>query len=511
VSNYVLSIQLEGADKADAALDSLLAKVGKLSSGSVDFSLDKAIDDSGILKSGEGMGEELSKGIKKGVKKNLSGNWLGLTGEFGAAVQRAVSPLNKFWEDAIKRGQKGLPEQPMQGPDLSGDLRRKFWKIKGLPEPGGKDLSKISNLPSIEDLQKGIIKGLPEPGGKDLAKVQMLPDIGKILEDEAKAKKLDWGKIFTGVALGFTNPYIGSRVLSDELGKKLNASGGGIAGGLFGKGGIAGFSEIFLAFKSFKIAVDIFKYAARLFNGAVKQADKFYSNALQNGMGAGFSIRRGTLAQIMGVSEQDVFRFGAQMAYLNPKIEWASKILTETNKPLTEVSWNMKVLKLDISAMVSKLANDAAPAVLRFVESLDKLVKFLGNNYKLITDPTGIKSEQEKYKDAVAVANKATGGAGMPFTDQRKLWNDALKNALALGSKVQSGMPSTESWMKQLPASHWEKMGLIMGPQSQNYAKQTAKNTGDMAKGIAIIAKHYIGKNGANLGNFGMSPNVAQP
>ena len=92
--NYQLVISLEGADKTEASLDSLLKKVSKLSSGSVDFSMDKMIDESGILKSGEGVGEVLGDGIKKGVKKNLIGNWLGLTGEFGQAVQKGAKDFS---------------------------------------------------------------------------------------------------------------------------------------------------------------------------------------------------------------------------------------------------------------------------------------------------------------------------------------------------------------------------------------------------------------------------------
>jgi len=50
------------------------------------------------------------------------------------------------------------------------------------------------------------------------------------------------------------------------------------------------------------------------------------------------------------------------------------------------------------------------------------------------------------------------------------------------------GAPSPVAYMKQLPASQWEHMGLIIGGSGTNYAKDTAKNT---AKMVQLLEKVY--------------------
>jgi hypothetical protein len=63
--------------------------------------------------------------------------------------------------------------------------------------------------------------------------------------------------------------------------------------------------------------------------------------------------------------------------------------------------------------------------------------------------------------------------------------------------------------MNQLPASSWEKMGLVTMGGTQNYAKETAKNT----KEIANYMKAMAGRNSGRPQNsaWGMSMQTAQP
>jgi hypothetical protein len=81
---------------------------------------------------------------------------------------------------------------------------------------------------------------------------------------------------------------------------------------------------------------------------------------------------------------------------------------------------------------------------------------------------------------------------------------------MAKGDKPdESSMPSPQAWMKQLPASHWEKMGLVTMGSSQNYAKDTAKNTREIAAGIKTIVSSMRGK--PQNSAWGMSPKTANP
>jgi hypothetical protein len=455
--NYTLQLDLgDGFNKADETLDRLLDKISKI--GNLDnLKMDKDIDESGFLKAGENIGAVLADGMSKGVKSKFKG---------------------VTWNSKEMLGNPRLPETPE-------------W---------------LNNLKS-------------KPA-------------------------LDFKKIFTGILLGTTNPYIGSRVLSDELGKKLPAagSGGGIASGLFGKGGIAGFSEIFLAFKSFKIAVDIFKVT-------IENARMMYSKALQNGMGLNFSIRRGALAEIMGVSEADVFRFGAQMAYLNKQLDFSVSVLARTTKSLTELSWGLKITGYDFKALSAQFFDGMAPAINEliddfnsFLETLGKMdflkesgqvlnvifialgdivglfevivsgfvtgLHFIGDSFSilimdilnLLSHIPGLKSlgGWDTSKAAKDMETSAQGTADLA----EKVWKNKF-------GKETGNVPNPQAWMKQLPASSIEKMGFVTMGGSQNYAKDTAKNTNKMAAGIAALVK-IVGKGSGNP-NFGMSSKTANP
>ena len=499
MSNYVLQLELgDGFNKADSAIDKLLKKVGDLSSAATDLKIDL----SGILSSSSAEKQGTEVGKKMGA---------------------------------------------------------------------------------------GVIKGLREVSGKDLAKVFSLGEF------ESGNKKLDWKKILTGVGLGFTNPYIGSRVLSDELGKKLTAGKeGGIAGGLFGKGGIAGFSEIFLAFKALKLGIDIFKWSVEKFKASVERASQLYSKSLNSGLGLAMTTKRSTLADIMGVSEQDVFRFGAQMAYLNPKIEWATAILAKTAIPLTQLGWEFKVMQNNLSAMAAKIFAQASPAVLKMIQELNVFIKNI--DFSAVANAityaiTGMKvamedfifwlqeigkllpsiSDQQTKKEAHpagTIFGEATGGAytntgtqnkqekeniagidkiGSALglhnlelnKDNRRIFEMTFEklNAKSLAAQLKAGgasnatialaesyraqiarrkindgkdnFPSPSSWMKQLPASSWEKMGLVTMGGSQNYQKDIAKNTKEMSEGFKILAAAMSVKRQNSY--FGMSSATAQP
>ena len=190
---------------------------------------------------------------------------------------------------------------------------------------------------------------------------------------------------------------------------------------------------------------------------AYENARQLYAKALQSGMGLKFTTQRSLIAGVMGVSETEVFRFGAQMAYLNPRLAQASKILAETAIPLAKVSWQSKILGADMQALAAKLANDAAPAVMLFLASLDNLVKFLTDKSSFL------------LKMAVTGAALTMGPSGAEIMLNQI---SSMIKAYGIGN-----MPSPQGWMKQLPASTWEHMGLVVGGDRRNYNKETANNT----------------------------------
>lgn len=289
---------------------------------------------------------------------------------------------------------------------------------------------------------------------------------------------------------------------------------------------VAGATALGLALKALTVTV-------KQTIAAYENARQIYAKALTNGMGTQFTVKRSMLAQIMGVSEQDVFRFGAQMAYLNPKLEWASNILAKTATPLTQVSWQFKVLQTDMSAMFAKIGTDFAPVANIFIDWIDKIIKKL----------TGPVHDQTKVDKFFAENPQSVGqmlkGIGLGLTIQKDTgkkgsvldqlntakgkdkakWfrvakmspEDAIHN-LDLAKKwkmFDGGMPSPQAWMKQLPAAHWEKIGLVTMGGSANYAKDTARNTKDIANGIRTLVQNVIKNPGSSPWN--MSPKTAQP
>jgi predicted metalloenzyme YecM len=491
--NYQLTISLDGDEQVNSQLDKLMSNVEKLSSGKAGISNLIKLDDikkidSVLEKIGMDGGEKMGEAISKGVKKKFRDK----PALFDAKILQGglKFPEVPQWLKNITQGiendvssNSGLAQFIKQRHEPSGkEVDTEFWLqkfppliTKGLRDVTGDDLAKVIGMGEFNPLEK--IKGLRDVTGADLAKVQGLGDITQF------DSKQNWKKMMVGLVTGLTgNQFIGSRVLSDELGK---GSGGGMAGGLFGKAGAIGFSEIYIGFKIFDYAVKTFQHVVET---SLANAQKIYSSALQNGLGLSFSAKRGALANILGVSEQDVFKFGAQMAYLNPLIKDATDILAKTSKPLTQLKWNFDVLKLDASALAAQITNDLAPAINTFALTLDGLLKVL-NRYKDIGD-------------MIQMSNPFVGGSILIG----KLWEKIIHKINPATDP--SKMPNPQAWMKQLPASHWEHMGLVIGGGAQNYQRDIARNTKDTAAGIkAIVAK----MKGSGNADFGFSALVNNP
>jgi len=215
-----------------------------------------------------------------------------------------------------------------------------------------------------------------------------------------------------------------------------------------------------------------------------------YSKALGSGLGIGFTTKRAVLAGVMGVAEQDVFKFGLAFQYLNPQIEWASRILARTNQNLTSVGWSFKIMDLNFKAFFADIANDAAPAVRRVSGAISDLVKAADAFYN-------------QHKKAGGVAVGAGALAAMPLTALA-----AFTAAFLTGGRKDLGAaPPPLPWMKQLPASRWEHMGLGIGATLQSdYARRTARATETLvqiAQGrYGIIAQRNV---------FNLSPTVTNP
>lgn len=493
-SNYQLSIDLTGDAAVVAKLDALIAKIGGLNNilsggGTTGKQVEPIISReqvdristatkgiSGLKKEVQSLATAAAQGFGKGTigfLKNLSPDKLAKT--------LADNPdLAKAWAK-MSAPASAMAASGGAAPKYKGVL----WTSKEmLGNPRLPDVSMF--LPSDKDR---VIKGLRDVTGKDVAKVQGLGDINQF------EKKIQAEKILVASLATLFNPFVGSRMLSDAI-PKGGIKAGGMTGAIFGAAGAAGYGEIFVVVKSIELAFKGLMAVVRRTTQEYENARKLYAKALIGGMGLPFTAKRAAIAEILGVSETDVFRFGAQMAYLNPKLEFATKQLARMTPNLAAVAWEFGVLDKDTSALFATIANEAAPSLIKFTQAFESLIKGVTVGVGVIDKIWSV----GKWLPTSLVLRNASG--------------EFLRAGLykLLGIKSDGGLsavPSPQAWMKQLPASHFEKMGLVFGSGGNNYARDISRNTKEMAAGIKMIAKNMgIGK-GRGMSVF--DPAIATP
>ena len=492
---YTLNLELGGFDDAEKKLDSLLSKIGNLGNGKIPFEQ--------WLSAGsetESAGEKIGESIKKGIKKNLTGNWLGLTGQFGQVIQKAQKDLDKFWNDAVKNGAKIVNNQKGYG---------------------------MADLPKM---------GFTTP---------KFPDF-KFQEFKPQLDKLKIG--IAGIATLF-NPFVGARLLSDLIPKEHMSGGKGVTGAIFGAAGAAGYGEIFVVVKLLETSFKLLAKAVMNTVEAYETARKLYAKALTSGLGLNFTVKRGMIADILGVSETEVLRFGQAMNYLNPKLAFASETLAKTAVPLTGVGWEFKILSENIKALWAQMAEGLTPSIkallIEFNDFLVTLgrtgnIEFLGQVlsklFQSLVNTIGaleligatFAAQFSIIRDSLTLLIESTinliakipgaGKLGIHSFDTSVVEKHMAGTISALGTQYKDyfsnllganakNVPPPMAQMKQLIGSDWEKHGLnIAGGQSTN--DLIKKGNGY----LKTIADHITqNKNIPRAGQFGMSPFVSNP
>lgn len=426
---------------------------------------------SGLKKEIQSIGTAAAQGFKEsGYGKSTVDFLKNLSDAKRAMVLSANPDLNKIWEAQLSGGSAG-----------SSKLKS---KLKGDMKEAMDDLARHGNSQKIVDHIAQIAMGDAALNNYKGKTPPVIPTIDK-------------KGVAMGVLASLFNPFVGARMLSQAVPKSGGGSGG--ANSLFGAAGAMGYGEFFIVAKLLKFAFEqLIKVVNEVF-AAFDRARQLYAKSLMSGLGLESTGRRSMLASIIGVSEKDVFQFGSAMAYLSPRIQNASKIAAETAIPLTEVSYEFKILKLDMEALFNVLANDASGSIKTFVQAIDLITVSITN---LINSPA--------FKFLAGSAIKGVAGAILPNW-LTGLFNSGAAQAginSAVGGGGKLGLP--ESHMRQLPASSWERMGLVIGGgMGQNYAKDTAKNTKEIADGIKKITGNMSRRNIPS--GFGMDSATANP
>ena len=220
----------------------------------------------------------------------------------------------------------------------------------------------------------------------------------------------------------------------------------------------------------------------------------YAKSLMSGGLGVGFSIRRAALADILGVSEKDVFKFGLQVQYLNERLKTSTSILSQYNPTLTETGWSMKLFWQDLKAFGAVLA--ARAPVQGAIKKIDEgtkafaqafqtrdMVKDMREYAKIhgfgLSEPglkAAFKMSPEEYRSGL----KFTSGINNPLDDQRarfETWS---------AQKHRGNIPPAMAFMDQLGTSKWEKMGLVIGGGmgAQNHLRQIVVNTKKTADAV---------------------------
>jgi hypothetical protein len=269
-----------------------------------------------------------------------------------------------------------------------------------------------------------------------------------------------------------------SAMSGTAMGKRM--SGGTIGGAAMMTGGlVAAATALGLAFMALKKSIE-----GTL--AAYENARKEYGKALMSGgLPLSFTVRRGALADVLGVSEKDVFQFGRQISYLNDKLAWSNSIIAKTTPALAQVGWEFKIVGQNLKATFADIANKAAPAMLEFAAGLNVLIKALD----------GI-AQTHWFKMTMGLVAMSTGAG---FISQI---------GSLFGKPDHRQAPQPLAYMKQLGASPWERMGLVIGGASAtNPQVQTAKNTAATVKLLHGIHQAIQPRSGA----FTMNPAYSNP
>jgi len=326
----------------------------------------------------------------------------------------------------------------------------------------------------------------------------------------------------------------------------LNTQAGQSVVGQFGLSGAGGSAAAAGVLTAAAIAVGLalkgLREAVHETAQAFQNAARLYSSVLRGGgLASGWIVQRGTVASIMGVSEQEVMRVGAAFQELSERTRYATRALTETMPALTGAAWSWRVLGVQFQALFARVASVFAPVVDEALKAVAALVQFaaaagpwrvvaaalrdafhsvariaegaalavMGLGLALVALGDSVKYVMVQINNSAARMH-IPGFHEVPahqFNDTSAAWDAFMQMARLFAGQNQIGAPSPLPDPRRLASSPWERMGLVMGVGGQSdYARETAANTRRSAEHLGRIAA-ALARSGSGL----MAPMYNQP
>lgn len=264
---------------------------------------------------------------------------------------------------------------------------------------------------------------------------------------QQNANKAAGGK-FNPATMGFDPPAAGG------AGAAAGEGGGAAGAGGFARLGAAG--PVGLAILAAAAAVVVLAKAAKMLTDVMRkasdEASRLYAKALQNGAGLGYTTAADAFSNALGVSEADVFRYGAAIKYLNERMGDSIRIMAKTTPNLTSVNWEFQALWYRVKAVTAVFANELAGTFRIALNAINEVAKALTPFVKVLGSIVNLMIRHSVLFSIARMIGKDGGSAGAPTSSYNRLASSA-----------------------------WERMGFVVGQGGANYAAQTASNTKRMA------------------------------
>lgn len=254
-------------------------------------------------------------------------------------------------------------------------------------------------------------------------------------------------------AFGTTNT--GASALS-RMGLPAGAAGAGIAAAGITAGAVAA-----------GLALTALSKAAHETASSFDRAAQLYSRIIQSGgLGSRYVIGQQLASRVMGGG--DAYRAGSPGALAMQMTQGAANSLNQSMPILTRSTWEFRAAIINVEAAFARLAVALAPAL----NGLSKLINVITQMGQVLAVWAG-----NALIDKLEKATLALSAVGLMSPKQVGV---AVASLEALRSKGISGptVPPVPASPDRIPASTWEKMGLVVGMGSrEDWQKKTAENT----------------------------------
>lgn len=274
--------------------------------------------------------------------------------------------------------------------------------------------------------------------------------------------------------------------------KALAAGGGGglSAGGAAALGGAAGGAAA-LAVAAIKLIFRAIASSIQVVTNALNRAAQFYARQLQaGGLAGGMMAQRSGLANVIGVSEKEVWQYGAAVNHLNDRLKFSARINSETNRNVTAAAWASRVVGEDFKALAMVMANELAPSIRIAMNSIHSIMRSFGSDFVKYLTQFLVQATKTTYAMAF--------GPGTVWL------------AKMLSSSKDTGVaPAPAASAHRYQSSHLERMGLVIGQGvNSNPLRATERNTRSAAATLKEI-KAFLAPRTSNGYPVGPIPNAA--